>query len=147
MRWLFILAAVAALLIGVWFLLSTYTTRSVGGTIVLVADSLDSRQLIRAEESRNAAYLQTLRDVGYPAIESPERYFPDHARFLAAITSAPHAEIPPRSYAREMERSTALCARPMETAVYIKIRLIMGPMAGSQGWVCESNITPLLPLN
>ncbi len=102
-------------------------------TIRLVPDSTEARRLIADAERLN-------RDKNND-VESPEQ-----DAFVDAMTSRQTIEVPPGSYARILEWSTAVCAKVRYNPVYIEVLVTTGSAKGETGWGCMLDITLTNPL-
>jgi hypothetical protein len=125
-----------------------------GTAIKLIRDSPEVRELIALEETQAPAEVHggeaLLLKSGAVAIverrQHPERYFPEHVKFVEAMTHQVGPMAPVGSYARVLERSHAKCERdPSLSAEYWKVMVKDGPMRGEEGWLCY--LKDLFPVN
>jgi hypothetical protein len=156
--WAILAAFGTAVGIAAWWVFSpthAYYIRDTGTEpVLLIADSSEVRHLIAREEAHapeevkvGEALLQQYEPLAVvERREHPERYFPEHIRFLDALTHQPHVTAPAGSYARLLEMSHAKCnSDPSLSGEYAKVRLTSGPMRGREGWLCYwRDLTPTI---
>ncbi len=102
-------------------------------TTRLVPDSPEVRSLI--------ADAQRLNRDKKNDVESPEQ-----DAFVDAMTSRQTIEVPPGSYLRILQWSTAVCAKVRYNSVFIKVQVTTGDAKGEIGWGCMLDITLTNPL-
>ncbi len=57
----------------------------------------------------------------------PEVYIPERIAFLDAMALEPTIVVPPKSYCRVLQRSTAVCTRrPQENPYFVRVRITSG---------------------
>jgi hypothetical protein len=123
--------------------------------VLLVFDSPEVRRLIAHEDTFEDALNRFWRDKHtqeerneriQDMMRHPERYPVGRAEFLDAMAKMPGLYVPAKSYCRVIERSMSRCGRtPIETSVYMFVRITTGPSQGKRGWVCGSNAPELFP--
>jgi len=121
----------------------------------LVADSPEVRRLIAHEDTFEDALNRFWRDKHtqeerneriQDMMRHPERYPVGRSEFLDAVAKMPGFYVPAKSYCRVIERSMSRCGgTPIETTVYMFVRITTGPSQGKRGWVCGSNAPQLFP--
>jgi hypothetical protein len=147
--WTVLAALAVATAVVAWWVFSpshAYYIRDTGAEpVVLVTDSSEVRRLIALEEAHapeeikaGEALLQQYEPLAIvERRQHPERYFPEHSRFLDALAHQPSVKAPVGSYARLLEMSHAkCCADPSLSGEYAKVRLTSGPLRGREGWLC-----------
>jgi hypothetical protein len=123
--------------------------------VLLLYDSPEVRRLLADENAREGEINRFWRDKhtqeeGVKRIHDmarhPEQYPPGRSKFLEDMAKMTGFYVPSKSYCRILEGSESKCGRlPIETAVYMLVRVTTGPLRGKQGWVCSSNAPQLFP--
>jgi hypothetical protein len=122
----------------------------------LISDSPEVRLLIEEQEKSDAAELEWLkakqpRDERVRGVEdrrrNPERYAPTLRPFIAAMAAKPSFGVRGGTSCRIVERSHARCTSlPLDTLMYVKVRIMRGPNHGQEGWACEGrDVVPTAP--
>lgn len=125
-----------------------------GGSF-LISDSPEVRRLLADQDARQydsdrfwrekhtvEEGSERIRDMG----KHPEQYPPGRTEFLKAMLAMPGFLIPGSPYCDVVERSRSKCgALPIETAVYVLIKITTGPSRGKEGWVCDNRAPGLFP--
>ena len=123
-----------------------WVTSNLTRDVRIVSDSSDVRRLISTQERNDAPELRWLRGSqrreerirGVNDRKShPERYAPTMRLFLDAMAARPSFKIPGGTTCRLMELSQARCTPgPLDTLVYVKVRITEGSKRGEEGWAC-----------
>jgi hypothetical protein len=130
--------------------------RSQKSQVLLASDSPEARKLLADEDARENEMYYAWREKRHTLDEDgaryedmrkhPELYPPGRAQFLEEMAKLPGFAVPVKSYCSVIERSKSTCgATPLETTVYVFIKITSGPFRGKQGWVCETHVHSLFP--
>jgi hypothetical protein len=124
-----------------------WTTNNLQTEVRLVFDSPDVRLLIAAQERTDAAELRWLQgsqphDERVHGVEDrrrhPQVYSPKLLPFIEAMAAKPGFAVRGGVACWLIESSRARCTPdPLDTQVYVKVRIVSGPNRDQEGWACE----------
>jgi hypothetical protein len=74
----------------------------------------------------------------------PDRYMVERRELRDKLERAPGVSIAGSQHFRQLERSAAACdVLLIPSKFYIKVRATTGPLKGSEGWACDSDVQPV----
>jgi hypothetical protein len=116
----------------------------------VVEDSPEVERLLSIEKIRDAEVDQFRRKIpsreeaikrGEDMMMNPERYAPGRKEFIFAMSQQPGVSVPGNTYVRSLATSGVKCnPNPIDSGIYIKVRITSGPFLGYEGWACQDNI-------
>jgi hypothetical protein len=123
--------------------------------VLLASDTPEVRQLIKDEDAREEEVSHFWRE-GHTREERvqrigemrmhPDRYPPGRSSFLSAMAQAGGMVVPSNSYCEVIEWSKSKCGKsPVETAVYVRVRVTTGRSRGATGWACNAYVKQEFP--
>jgi hypothetical protein len=123
--------------------------------VTLITDSPEVRRMLAEEDAREEEVSRFwrephTREEGIAHIRDmashPDQYPPGRTEFLKAMSQMSGISVAGTSYCDLVERSKSKCGRlPIETAVYMLVRVTTGSSKGKQGWICEDAVQPQFP--
>jgi hypothetical protein len=123
--------------------------------VTLITDSPEVRRLLDEEDAREEEVSRFFREphsredgnahVKDMALQ-PDQYPPGRSEFLKAMSQMPGISVTGRSYCELIERTKSKCgASPIETAVFVLVRVTTGPSRGKRGWICQTQVQQQFP--
>lgn len=122
-----------------------------GSSTKLIADSPEVRRRLAQAPSRDVEreqiqkgrawdeQLQLMEEIR----QHPSQYLGARSDLLEWIGRQPGVVVEGEQYFRMLEQSSAGCdLLPIPSAMFIRVRVTTGPLAGREGWACNLDVKP-----